>query len=176
MPPSRAAWAACSTRFSCRLFLRNSALLFLRRPPFQLGRGLYLERSKSLLCWDDAGRYGRVPNVVMSVSGPTLRVDLRDELIYGGIAVGVEHRTELKNIFYLFPHVPAGGNWASARDAYDYVTPALNARLGNPRDQGFDGDGFPFSTWRYERISVHAGIFDRFGPQLGFLVSRRDGS
>src|SRR3569832_459218 len=108
MPPSRAAWAACSSCFSCRLFLRNSALKFLRRPPFQLGRGLYLERSKSLLCCDDVVRYGRVPNVVMSGSGPTLRFDWRDELIFGGIAVGVEHRTELKNIFYLFPHVPAG--------------------------------------------------------------------
>ncbi len=134
-----------------------SMLWFRRRAPFQLERGLFLEKAKVLLPWRASIDILRRSAKSEYPSADRITLIWTGETAFGGLPVSISWNTIFPETFFLTLTDTIG---KSAIDGYNVFLPKLVERFGNPQRERAD-DGRPEAGWSYGSVSLGFFVWDR---------------
>jgi hypothetical protein len=150
--------------------------MMLRFPPFQLSRGLYLEKAKCLLPGDAsretlATLAGPMP---ADIPGPR-RADFgwKDESIFDGFEVDIWYEEASGRLRIN----PKNLDQSAPREAFIFYRDLLTPKLGEPRLAPYEDWGieYPRAVWQFGNIEVSLTVGERFLEYLVMYVKRGDG-
>lgn len=134
-------------------------------PPFNLGSGLLLERSATLLPW------GSTVEALTKLGAPeiyrhpsTTNIAWINEMVFGGLPVRVDMQGAAgPNAFYCQRTEMAG----SVQLEYLELLADLSRRLGPPHSTMYE-----WSRWFWGDVAVSLRIAERFGEYVVMMVSK----